>query len=227
MKYILTSIRDFLIYLRNQFFLFFRRRVKEQHQLTSTTASDRYPELFDAVRAGVHKDFKELSILSFGCSTGEECFTMKTYFPGAKITGVDINRRNLKKAIGRNTSKDIQFLFSNPENIAIHGKYHLIFALSVLCRWEDTKDLENCGEIYPFEKFSETAKMLSDQLYPNGLLVVYNSNFRFEDTAAFKDFEIVATEQLENSGFVHKFDHLNNRIRDVHKNCVYRKKMIA
>ena len=177
-----TSL-DLIMYGRAQFFLFFRKLVKEQHQLTSVTASDRYPELFSEVHSVV-QDKHHLSILSFGCSTGEECFTMQTYFPNAEITGVDINKSNLRKANRRNKHHNIKFLFSTPETIIQHGKYDLVFCLSVLCRWEDTKDLDNCEHIYPFTKFSQTITMLADQVKSQGLLIVYNSNFKFEDTEA-------------------------------------------
>jgi hypothetical protein len=214
---------DFLIYARNEFYLFFRKRVKEQHQLTSVTATDRYPELFTEIRTAVSEK-KDLSILSFGCSTGEECFSLQSYFPNAKTTGVDINKANLRKANRKNKYPNVQFLFSTPETIAQHGKYDVIFCMSVLCRWVETKDLQNCGHIYHFSKFSETVSMLADQVKSNGLLVVYNSNFRFEDTEAFKGFDILPTPSVLDSGFVHKYDSQNNRITSIHRHCVYRKR---
>src|SRR5687767_8594892 len=97
LKKALRTSLDLIRYGRSHFFLVFRKLVKEQHQLTSVTATDRYPELFTEVRSVVH-DKRNLSILSFGCSTGEECFTMQSYFPNARITGVDINKSNLRKA---------------------------------------------------------------------------------------------------------------------------------
>lgn len=213
---------DFIIYSKNQFFLFFRKLVKEQHQLTSVTANNRYPELFNEVRAAT-ADKQTLSILSFGCSTGEECFSLQSYFPNSKITGVDINKSNLRKANRKNTHQNIKFLFSTPEAIADNGKYDMIFCLSVLCRWADTENLENCGHIYPFSKFSQTVTMLADHIKSGGLFVVYNSNFRFEDTEAFKNFKIMTTPAVHDSGFVHKFDSENNRIKIVHQHCVYQK----
>lgn len=223
MKRVLNGVLDFMTFGRNQLILAFRRLVPEQHQLTSTTSSDRYPELFTEVRSGVIQSGGELSILSFGCSTGEECFTLKSYFPTARVTGVDINRQNLRKARKKNTDADLRFLYSTPDNIMRHGKYDVIMALSVLCRWEDTKDVDDCRHIYSFSKFSETAEMLAGQLKPGGLLVIYNSNFRFEDTAVAKDFIIIPTPSVGNSGFVHKFDSSNRKTREVHRHCVYRK----
>lgn len=223
LKKVLRASLDFTIYGKNQFFLFFRKLVKEQHQLTSVTASDRYPELFNEVRSLV-SDKHKISILSFGCSTGEECFTMESYFPSSTITGVDINKSNLRKANRKNKSNNIKFLYSTPETIIQNGKYDLMFCLSVLCRWEDTKDLENCENLYPFVKFSETITMLADQIKSGGFLIVYNSNFRFEDTNAFNGFDIVSTPSVRDSGFVHKFDINNNRNKTLHKHCVYKKR---
>ncbi len=203
---------------------FFRRFYKHQHQLTSTTASDRYPQLFSET-ARIFGEANQEKILSFGCSTGEECFSLKKYFPRATIIGVDINKRNLKKAIKKNSYNDIRFYHSTGENIKREGGYNLIFCLSVLCRWEDTKFVHNSEKLYPFEKFEVTVESLASTLLPNGLLVIYNSNFRFEDTATFIDqgFEIMESPTLCDSGFVYKFDRNNNRITDTHAYCIYRK----
>lgn len=203
---------------------FFRRFYTHQHQLTSTTAADRYPQLFREA-ARVFGGANGGKILSFGCSTGEECFSLKKYFPQATIVGVDINKRNLTKAIKKNRFKDVSFFHSTNENIKNNGGYDLIFCLSVLCRWEDTKNVSNCEQLYPFEKFEMTVGSLADSLLPNGLLVVYNSNFRFEDTGTFNnhDFEIIPSPTVSDSGFVHKFDRNNNRITEIHAHCIYRK----
>jgi hypothetical protein len=221
LRKVIGRIGALIGFMINEFALFFRRRVKEHHQLTSTTALNRYPELFNEARNATFKD--QLAILSFGCSTGEECSTMTSYYPGARIIGVDINRRNLKKAISHNNNENVKFMFSSNANITEHGKYDIIFCLSVLCRWEDTKDVMTCEKIYPFHKFEETVEFLSDQIATGGLFVIYNSNFKFEDTKAFSNFEIVATPSVTNSGFVHKFDANNRRVHETHRHCIYRK----
>jgi chemotaxis methyl-accepting protein methylase len=120
--------------------------------LTSTSSRDRYPYLFNEAKryAEVFLKEKELSILSFGCSTGEECISLKSYFPESRIVGVDINKSNIRKADKNNFSPGITYILSTPENIADKGKYDLIFCLSVLCRWEETKSVENCEKIYSF-----------------------------------------------------------------------------
>jgi 2-polyprenyl-3-methyl-5-hydroxy-6-metoxy-1,4-benzoquinol methylase len=222
-KQVLRNFKGFAIYKRNQVSVFFRRKIKEQHQLTSVTASNRYPELFNEIKNLVQHQKNKLSMLSFGCSTGQECFSLRSYFPDATILGVDINRSNLRKANRQNRFENISFLFSSSDIIRRNGKYDAIFCLSVLCRWEDTKDLNNCSHVYSFDKFSETISMLADQVKAGGLLVVYNSNFNFEDTNAFQNFSIIETPTVKDSGFVHRFDSKNNRIRAVHRHCIYQK----
>lgn len=204
---------------------FFRKFYSGQHQLTSTTEYNRYPELFAEIKR-YSKSFGDATfvILSYGCSTGEECFTLKSYFPKSRIIGVDINKSNLKKADRRNTYPNVKFMLSTEENIFREGKYHLIFCLSVLCRWEDTKFVTNCRDIYPFEKFQETLIQLSEKLLPGGFLIIYNSNFRLEDTVLAESYEIKTTPTVPHSGFVYKFDSQNNRLAETHANCIYQKK---
>jgi hypothetical protein len=62
------------------------------HQAKSTTKLNRYPEIFAAATKAAPSARK---ILSFGCSTGEECVTLANYFPTAQIIGADINVLNL------------------------------------------------------------------------------------------------------------------------------------
>jgi len=221
-----TLFNNYYALLKSLINKFFRRFYAHQHQLTSTTSWDRYPQLFDEVVKAYSETKSVEKILSFGCSTGEECFSLKKYFPQAAIIGVDINRKNLRKAIRKNTYNDVNFLHSNFENIRTHGSYDLIFCLSVLCRWEDTKYVSNCEKLYPFGKFESTVDSLASSLNPNGLLVIYNSNFRFEDTATFSKhgFVIVPSPSVHDSGFVYKFDRSNNRIDERHRHCIYRKK---
>jgi hypothetical protein len=224
---VLSRLQNEWLHFKNNLAKLYRKTYSGQHQLTSTTSSDRYPELFTEARQALAAFGEQtINILSFGCSTGEECFSLRNYFPKGNIIGADINNSNLRKAREKNTFNNVKFIYSTPEGIAQEGPYHIIFCLSVLCRWEDTKDVENCEDIYPFEKFQATVRDLSDQLHSGGLLVIYNSNFRFEETVVFKDhrYEIVTTPTVKDSGFVHKFDKFNKRVRESHPYCIYRKR---
>lgn len=212
-----------LLVIFNTYSKKFRKFYRHQHQLTSVTGNDRYPQLFLETTNLIGRE-NPIAILSFGCSTGEECFSLKSYFPNSKIVGVDINRLSVKQATKKNRFSDIEFFVSSPELIKKKGPYDIIFCLSVLCRWEDTLGLKNCENVYPFTKYNATVEMLTQQVKTGGLLVIYNSNFRFEETIAFENFEIVETPSIENSGFVTKFGKDNNVIHDVHHPCIYKKR---
>jgi hypothetical protein len=58
------------------------------HQISAKTAFNRYPQIF---AGAAHAAPNARRILSFGCSTGEECATLKMYFPQAKVVGADLN----------------------------------------------------------------------------------------------------------------------------------------
>lgn len=190
---------------------FVRSLYRDQHQLTSTTEMNRYPELFSAVKELVASSHPR--VLSYGCSTGEECATLEEYLNPSLLVGADINEENLKIARHRFSSPRLHFIPSTVSDLAAHAPYDIVFCLSVLCRWEDTRDVEDCSSIYPFEKFSMAIAQLDSFLTPGGLLVIYNSNFRFEDTETYvrSAYKPVPTPAVPDSGFVHKFDRQNRR----------------
>ena len=173
------------------------------HQKNNTTEYNRYPEIFK-----VCKSFfigKKPTILSFGCSTGEECWSLTHYFPYSKITGVDIDDNILYKAELKNHHKNITYTNK------LTGKYDLIFAMSVLCKWEDTKDKHDISSIYHFKQFEQQVKELDKHLNKGGLLVIYNANFRLKDTSIYSKYKPLKKIQ---SGFVTKFDNNNQVIED-------------
>src|SRR5215467_12525911 len=68
------------------------RNPKNLFQPFSETNLDRYPDIFRFAREQVGDDSSH-RILSFGCATGEEVFSLRRYFPLAHIRGLDINTR--------------------------------------------------------------------------------------------------------------------------------------
>ena len=58
--------------------------------------ADRYPQFFAHV-AGRLAHNPAPRILSFGCSTEDEVFTLRRYFPRAELVGIDINPRAIAK----------------------------------------------------------------------------------------------------------------------------------
>ena len=179
----------------------------EAHQISNYTEYDRYPDLFSKCEE-LMKERKDLKILSYGCSTGEEVFTLREYFPDAFIVGVDINKRNIKKAISQNNDDNIVFSSNIENTLADEGPFDIIFTLAVFQRTENrAKKTFNSSTIYPFEKFDIKIMELDSHLKQNGLFVIDHADYFFEDT------------EIASSYHAFKGDH--NIIRDrymFHKN---------
>jgi hypothetical protein len=148
------------------------------HQLSNKTSFDRYPQIFAAATAALPNPQR---ILSFGCSTGEECVTLQRYFPFAEITGTDINPINLLKAMKHRNDR-IRFVYGNENTLSMRGLFDAIFCLTVL---RDTRldGLPSIREVYPFERFDERVRFLHSLLRPQGLMIFYGNMYRFCDTS--------------------------------------------
>ena len=70
------------------------RRPSGLFQPYPLTFADRYPVLFKLARERIG-DGADRRILSFGCSTGEEVWSLRRYFQEAEIVGIDISPRNI------------------------------------------------------------------------------------------------------------------------------------
>ena len=95
------------------------------HQGPNRTALNRYPEVFAAAAPGARR------ILSFGCSTGEECVTLAEYFPKAEIVGADINPVILLQA-RKHRSDRIRFVYASDRILSGLGGFDAIFCMAVL-----------------------------------------------------------------------------------------------
>ena len=65
-------------------------RPKAVFQPFNLTRPNRYPRISRFVQSSLGAD-SEVRILSFGCSTGDEVFSLRQYFPRATIKGIDVN----------------------------------------------------------------------------------------------------------------------------------------
>lgn len=172
------------------------RNPKSLHLTCNYTKMDRYPEIFGQVREYFAErglaDSKELRLLSFGCSTGEEAFSLRRYFPHAEIIGVDISEWNLKQANGKNRDPRIRFLFSDEKTLASHGPYHAIFAMAVLLRIAHRMEpADSSADVYPIEKLEEQLEQLDAHLHDDGLLVIQHTNYHFRDTRFASRYEMI------------------------------------
>jgi hypothetical protein len=164
-------------------------------QTASTTFFDRHPDLFSAL-SGLTNSAPHISILSFGSSTGEECQSLRKYFPQAQIVGAEINANSRRKAIKSNQDDRIIFIDSVPDKISENGPFDVIFALSVLCKNPEAEYAEDLSSIYPFDAFENMINELDGYLKVGGWLVIRSANYRFSDTVVYKNYQVCTPEGL-------------------------------
>jgi SAM-dependent methyltransferase len=171
-----------------------RRPVPGEFQPYYHTLPDRYPWLFGfaAARIGSRPD---LRILSFGCSRGEEVFSLRKYFPSAAIKGIDINPRNIARCLARvraENAANVTFELASTADGEPTGSYDAIFCLAVLVNGDlTTSGAERSDPVLHFERFDRMIGDFSRCLKPGGLLVLHTTNFRFCDTAVAGEFDVV------------------------------------
>jgi hypothetical protein len=168
---------------------------RELHQTTPLTWMDRYPKIFSASRDyfGARDG---LRILSYGCSTGEEVLTLRSYFPEAFIVGTEINRNSLSMCRKHAVDDRIVFLESCPEKIRAAGPFDAIFCMAVLQRTPmelAERGVTYLNKIYPFEKFDRKVVELDSWLKKNGLLIIRHSQYSLADASVSSKYAPVDT----------------------------------
>jgi SAM-dependent methyltransferase len=182
------------------------------------TLPDRYPWLFRfaAERLG-HR--QGLRILSFGCSLGEEVFSLRNYFPTADIKGIDIDPRNIHRCQARaraENSAGIAFATAATTQGEPAASYDAIFCLAVLCLADlTTSGAQRCDPLLRFDDFECMVADFARCLKPGGLLLLHTTNFRFCDTATARNFETVYEVDPAQLAPDVLFDHNNRLMKDV------------
>ena len=191
-----------------------RRPVPGEFQPYCYTLPDRYPWLFGfaATRIGSRPD---LRILSFGCSRGEEVFSLRKYFPSAAIKGIDINPRNIARCLARARAKkpaNVTFEIAATTEGEPTSSYDAIFCLAVLVNGDlTTSGAQRCDPLLHFERFDRMVGDFARCLKSGGLLVLHTTNFRFCDTAVARDFDVVYEADPKHLALDVLFDR-NNRL---------------
>lgn len=171
-------------------------------QWSGTTFADRYPPYFEALQREL-RGVERPRILSFGCSTGEEVFTLRRYFPEAELTGIDINphaidvaKRNLAKR-GQEEAVGMTFRCAGSLADEPEGHYDAILAMAVL-RHGELHRLRppTCTAFLRFDKVERAVEDLARCLKPGGLLLVSNTQFRVIDMACAARFEVALSDPL-------------------------------
>ncbi len=156
------------------------------------TKPNRYPAVFKFVQSELGAD-SEIRILSFGCSTGEEVFSLRGYFPRAVIKGIDLNAGNI--AVCRRRAKtvgdpDISFETASSTSAEAAASYDAIFAMAVLRHGSlGLPGVNRCDHLIRFEDFAPAVEDLARCLKPGGLLAIAHSNFRLCDAPVGASFE--------------------------------------
>lgn len=166
-------------------------------QISGDTGEDRYPEIFRFVRDTIG-DSPDVRLLSFGCSTGEEVFTLRRYFPGAAIDGADINPYRIRacRARWRREGRDprLRFLVAGSAAVIPPARYDAVFCLAVLRhgglrQGSQDEPARRCDQLIRFEDAAHLIGELARRLKPGGLLAITHSNFRFADMPVSSEFE--------------------------------------
>jgi len=185
------------------------------HQKMTTTGINRYPDIFKFCYDNRKK--YNCKILSFGSSSGEELVTLAMFFGNSEIFGVEVDEKSIKTS--KKYTKNVDRI--KISNIIPDEKFDIIFCMSVLCRWPDTSSINNSTDIYNFNQFNDIIIRLDEKLNKDGFIVIYNSNFMFEDTEVSKKYKPVS--EFSESGFVHKFTKENMKTNIEYKKCIFQK----
>lgn len=149
----------------------------------ANTSENRYPRVFSTVQAVV-VDGPDRQILSFGCSSGEEVFSLAAYFPQARITGIDINPQNIalcrKRWLKYGADPRLSFTLSScASGVEV---YDAIFAMAVFRHGALGTRPASCADYINFSAFEACVATLISALKPGGILSIAHSNFRLEDS---------------------------------------------
>jgi trans-aconitate methyltransferase len=177
------------------------RPIPRMFQPHGFTALDRYPVVFKCVRRHLPAD-RPLAILSFGCASGEEVFTLRRYFPDAVLKGLDIDPgqiRGCRAALAASGGDpNVSFEVASCADGEPDSAYDAIFAMAVFRHGDLHRRPPSCAAWVRFEDFETTLTGLARALKPGGLLALRHANFRFADTAVSHQFRrILARQPLE------------------------------
>ncbi len=164
------------------------------------TAPDRYPGVFGFIRGAI-PDGPEARLLSFGCSTGDEVFSLRSYFPQSTITGIDISRANIavcRRRSRRDGDGRMRFVRAGTASGEAPGTYDAVLAMAVFRHGDLARTVPvSCRPRITFSAFDRTVVELADCLRTGGYLAIEHSNFRFADTSVARRFEVVWSRDPE------------------------------
>lgn len=146
---------------------------------------------------------RDLSILSFGCSTGEELLSMKALFPGARLFGCDVDWYNLMKARAL-LGSDALIFQSSDATIQMHGPFDIILCNSVLLA--SSTGLKAAPKGISPGLWGDVVSLLDSALKPGGVLQIINSNIPFRFHPIHAQYRALPSALFSGPNFVDLFD---------------------
>jgi len=183
------------------------------YQIDFYTLNNRYPLLFRQCRHYLSA-VPNPRILSFGCSTGEEVFTIGRYMPGASIMGVDINKWCIKQCKKKHTDQRFSFYHRFSIEFDKACDFDAIFCMAVFQRTENRTRTSEISNSITFEQFEQDILMLDKKLKPGGLFTIEFSDFSFTDTACSDHYRPLVFEKNKLSRNRPLFGKDNKKIQD-------------
>jgi hypothetical protein len=158
-------------------------------QRSGYTRQNRYPLLF-AQCAQVFMNQAEVKIMSYGCSTGEEVFSIAGYLPSAQIVGVDINAWSLKQARRHDRQNRYRFIERFSAEFNALDNFDAIFCMAVFQRTENRTSPNNTiAKGFTYKQFDAELQALHLKLKIGGLLFIDHSDFAFADFSLYHCYE--------------------------------------
>ncbi len=131
--------------------------------------------------------------------------TLRAYFPDASIFGCDTSIEALGAA-QRNLREDPGIVFySTPQAIDAFGPFDIILAMSVLCQFPASSQVDNLTPLFPFRSFETLCTNLAQNLRPGGLFCLVNANYLFSALEVAPAIPPVRSPLIHSNGFVDKF----------------------
>jgi len=181
-----------------------------RNQQSNATFCNRHPVIIrNLVKLSAEmREASEVKILSFGCSTGLECLSIKSFLPNTRVFGCDLDEAILIKA--KRLCQDQAMIFkSNFENLQRHGPFQIICAFNVLCRHPIKDGL--MSDLYPFSQFNQTLALLDGCLSIGGWLAIYNAQYDVAASSIASRYAPAACPELRNNGWLDKYNALSVR----------------